>query len=97
MRILINSFLFRWFRRSFLKAIYKDINSGNNQFCCHVKSWHSKLICWKELREVQDELESTTLLCEDLRYIKDYGCRCWWFNSSQDRLQFIQDCINRLN
>ena len=48
----------KWFRNDFLNKIYNDISTDNERFCCHVNSWHKLFICWKDLKEVEENQKS---------------------------------------
>ena len=84
----------KWFRLSFLKKIHNDISIGKNRFCCHVHSWHRLFICWKDLNEVKENRYS--------KYLKPYytssdlTCRNVWFDGTEDRLNFLNECISKL-
>lgn len=93
---LINSRLGKPFRRSFLREISRQILIGEQIYCCHVHSWHSKLICWKYLKEVQENHNSDYLNF----YVRNNSylyCELCWFENRYDRLAFIRECINKLN
>lgn len=91
---LINSKYGKSFRRSFLERIYNDIYTGKKVYCCNVKSWHSKFICWKDLKEVQENLNSYYLNF----YIRDnyyYYCELCWFDKYWDRVAFLEECLQK--
>ncbi len=84
-----------WFRKSFLKRIYKQIKSGNEKYCCLVWSWHSVFICWKDLKEVQDNITSH-YISERVRGNKDnQNCGNVWFYTKGARLGFLNECITK--
>ena len=84
-----------WFRKSFLKRIYKRIKSEKVDYCCLVWSWHSVFICWKDLKEVQDNITSH-YISEHVRGNKDNrNCRNVWFYTKGDRLGFLNECITK--
>lgn len=92
MKRIINSDRMSWFRKSFLIKIRNEIFNRDRYYCCHVKSWHSKFICWKDLKEVQENLNSEYIKF----YIKEeklYDCSEVWFRSDNDRLNFLDECI----
>lgn len=96
MERIINSNMFKWFRKSFLKTIHNRIEIDKSLFCCNVKSWHSWFICWKDLKEVQENLDSE-YIHESLKG-KDtiLDCGYVWFMSKQNRLAFLKECLNKL-
>ncbi len=86
----------KWFRKSFLKKIYKNISTDKDRFCCKVNSWHTFFISFKDLKEVKENQKSD--------FIKSYfngldlPLKCYrvWFISKSDRIDFLQECINKL-
>jgi hypothetical protein len=93
MKKFINSRSMKWFRRSFLNAIRSEILSGDEKFCCHVYTWHRLFISWKDLKEVKENLSSTFLK----QRLIVFNCREVWFESTQDRLEFLNECISKTN
>jgi hypothetical protein len=91
MKILINSPLMKWFRKSFLKAIYFQILHNKKRHCCHVRTWHSLFVCWKDLKEVKQNMTS-----KQLRNWKSYTCKLCWFDNKEKRLDFLKECIQKL-
>lgn len=92
MKKLINSSRMSWFRKSFLINIRKEIFNDDRYYCCHVDSWHSKFICWKDLKEVQENLNSEYIKF----YVKEeklYNCSEVWFYNKTKRLNFLDECI----
>jgi len=92
MKKIINSKYFKRFRRSFLKVILHEIESDKERFCCHVITWYRAFICWKDLKEVQENLNS-----EHLWINKDYSCDSVWFFNKQQRISFLKECISKIN
>lgn len=80
-----------WFRKGFLTKIRKEIFDLNGYgYCCHVNSWHKIFICWKDLKEVKENLDS--------KYIKEYifyNCSNVWFRTYDDRIAFLDECLNK--
>lgn len=92
MKTLINSDMMSWFRKSFLTKIKKDILEGKNRYCCLVESWHTYFICWKDLKEVKENLDSEYIIS----FIKNYNLLNSsevWFNTNRDRLDFLDQCL----
>ncbi len=88
MKTLINTRLFKPFRKAFLKTIYAEIISGNETYCCHVWSRYKFFICWKNLKEVKENMNS-----KYLRSNIKYTCDRIWFYSKEDRLAFLRECL----
>ena len=90
---LINSDKMTWFRKRFLKKIYRAILSNDAHFCCRVKTWESIFICWKDLKEVQENMNSEQLL---KYYPGDgYTCQYSWFWRKEYRLLFLEECLSK--
>lgn len=84
-----------WFRKSFLKRIYKQIKQEKAEFCCLVESWHKMFICWSELKEVEENFNSKYLY-EYIRGNKEkMNCGNAWFFTKGNRLGFLNECITR--
>jgi len=89
----INSESMKWFRKSFLNKIYNDILTDKKRFCCHVNSWHKLFICWKDLKEVEENQYSNFI---KLHYNpSDLICRNTWFYEKSDRIEFLKECISK--
>lgn len=86
---------FKWFRRSYLKKIYKEIESENQWYCCAVYSWHKLFCCWKDLKEVKENCNSEYLYLE-LQGIKNIECTGPWFYYRHNRLAFLKECLDKL-
>lgn len=95
MKKLINSNYFKWFRKAYLKIIYKTVKLSTINYCCHIKPFHSLFICWKDLKEVEENMKS-----EHLRTIftknEYYTCSIPWFENKESRLAFLEECLNKL-
>jgi len=92
MKRIINSDYMKWFRKRYLRYIYKQIRLGNEHFCCHVKCVYSLFICWKDLKEVKENMNSeliSSLLKSNLT------CSRSWFRYRHERLEFLQECLNK--
>lgn len=87
---IINSFLFERFRKSFLKRILKDITLNKTKFCCLVWSYHRIFICWKDLKEVKENMSSKYLI-ESI----NYDCSEVWFWFKEDRISFLKECLSK--
>ena len=88
----INSDNMKWFRKSFLLRIQNDISSEKRFYCCYVDSWHSIFICWKDLKEVQENLQSIHIR-EPFTSELNFTCREVWFDSKTERLLFLEECL----
>lgn len=88
MKTLINSSLMKWFRKSFLTKIHSDILYNKKYYCCKVNSWHSFFICWKNLKEVKENMNS-----KELKEITEYSCNFSWFYNKVGRLEFLKECL----
>lgn len=89
---MINTFLFKWYRKRCLQKTYNIIREGNYKYCCSIT--HS-LINFSEIKEVIENNKSV-YLHSDMR-----GCylprlsNIGWFSSKTDRLKFLQECLNK--
>lgn len=92
MKKIINSPSFAWFRKAFLKKILKTIIKGKTGFCCLVTSWHSWFICWKDLKEVQENLHSEHIALR-IKVGHRFNCNEVWFDEPSDRILFLQECL----
>lgn len=95
MKKIINSPKMWWFRKSFLKTIHKQIKTGRRDYCCLVKSWHSWFICWKDLKEVQENIGSCHLADHVKNNYENQNCRNVWFYNKFARVSFLEECITR--
>ena len=86
----------KWFRKLFLnyllKKVNKHINNNEHYFLCLNLSIYRLFICWKDLKEVQNNLNS--------KYIKNhikesevYYCSVVWFDSNIKRHLFLRECL----
>lgn len=96
---LINSSRFTSYRQKILDKIYSDISSGVTRFCCHVKFNGGSFICWKDLKEVRETLQTTQTLRYDIgEYIKSNpSCSLVWFDDTEQRLTFLKECLGKFN
>lgn len=92
MKRIINSDRMSWFRKSFLTKIEKEILIYKYRYCCHVKSWHSIFICWKDLKEVQENLDSKYII-DHIKNENYFDCSNVWFYSRTHRLNFLDECL----
>lgn len=85
----------KWFRKMYLTNIYNKIHSGKENFCCIAskKTIYSLFICWKNLKEVKENMNSTYLTT----YISNYSCKMNRFNYKTDRLSFLKECLTKFN
>lgn len=96
MKKLINSKYGKSFRKSFLEKIHSNLSTGKSSFCCHVMSWHRLFICWKDLKEVKDNMLSGYLRESVKNNIGKQNCTEAWFWGPSDRIEFIKECLNKL-
>lgn len=94
-KYIINTILFKWFRKSFIKRIEKEIISDNEIYCCRVESWHSNIICWKELKEVDECLKTSLYTLSKRKLILYHGCDISWFDDKQHRLLFLKEVLSK--
>lgn len=95
MKRIINSDIMSWFRKSFLTKIRKEIFKHYGYgYCCHVNSWHKTFICWKDLKEVQENLDSEYII-DYIKKDKLFTCSNAWFRNPNDRLNFLDECLNK--
>lgn len=95
---LINSRLGKSFRLSFLNRILKDIVTDEKMYCCHVDSWHSRYICWKDLKEVKENHDSRYVFTNERMWksIDEgyFNCSREWFDTKMYRVKFLEECID---
>jgi len=94
MNKIINSRYFKWFRKLYLKDLYKHIKEAGNshrlvRFCCHYEGNYSIFISWKDLKEVKENMDSETLD----RYGGAFTCNRSWFLTNYDRRKFLEECL----
>ena len=94
MKKIINSKYFKRFRKSFLKTILDKIENYEDKFCCHVFTWHRLFICWKDLKEVQENLNSEYIWKSTS---DSYSCNNVWFIGRENRMAFLKECISKIN
>lgn len=80
----------KWFRKSFLKTIHSDILNNNYHYCCKVQTWHKLFICWKDLKEVKENMNS-----KQLNGLSTYTCSFNWFDDKENRLEFLEECLKK--
>ena len=90
-KFIINTKYFNNFRKKFLLEILYNIKSNNCKFCCHVKTWRKFIICWKNIKEVKDNMDSKYLIKD----LPNYNCRYHWFFNKDHRILFLEECINK--
>lgn len=90
---IINSKYFTWYRRWFLNKIKKEITDGVTEYCCCIKSIFF-FCCWKDLKEVQENLESNCIR-KEIKLTDRLDCNHVWFRDEYLRLAFLQECINK--
>lgn len=96
--LIINSKFGIRFRLSFLKRIHKEISNNKQYYCCAVNSWHSYFICWKDIREVQDNLNSNKICKIAREHITGqkliFNCSFSWFDNKYNRILFLIKVIS---
>lgn len=95
MKKLINSDRMAWFRKRFLKKIYIAILSNSSGYCCRVKPWESIFICWKDLKEVKENMNSDQLIKDINGDFTNYTCENAWFWCKEFRLLFLEECLSK--
>jgi hypothetical protein len=95
---LINSFWFTGYRKYILEKILSDITSGKHDFCCHVEFKGKDFICWKDLKEVRETLQTTKTLIEWKAYylINNPTCKTVWFDNEYQRITFLKECLKKI-
>ena len=88
---ILNSKYFTWFRKSFLTKILSDIESEKDSYCCNIETYHKLFICWKDLKEVEENMNS-----ENLRTLVNYNCTRVWFDTRLNRINFLKECLKNL-
>lgn len=98
MKKLINSKYMKWFRKMYLKNIYNKIYFYRASYCCIAASCniYSTIICWKYLKEVQENMDSNYLK-DRFKNKQNLSCGDSWFYSRKDRLDFLKECLSKLN
>jgi hypothetical protein len=90
------------FRRIYILSLMGYIKSGleinpdKNYYICLIKTRQSKWICWKDLKEVRENLNSE-FIREPIRMSGRFTCDNSWFSSNSDRLSFLNQCLDKLN
>lgn len=91
---IINSRYFTWYRKAFLKKIYRSIKNYNAYYCCRVPSIYKLFICWKDLKEVKENYDSIFIL-DEVKKFKAFKRRVVWFHSHNERLKFLRECLSK--
>jgi hypothetical protein len=96
---LINSFWFTGYQKYILEKILSDITSDKHDFCCHVEFKGKDFICWKDLKEVRETLQTTKTIIaskENLRNNPNCGV-VWlvWFEDREKRIAFLEECLEK--
>lgn len=94
MKKLINSKFGKAFRKSYLKAIRKQIITNKEIYCCNVITWHRIFICWKDLKEVKENMNSEHLRTRMLKPTV-WTCVYSWFFTKESRVKFLNECIDK--
>lgn len=92
---IINSSYFTWFRKSFLRKIYNEISIAKHAYCCNVITWHKLFICWKNLKEVKENMSSNTLILGIKEDKSLQHCGLSWFHQKKHRLEFLNECLEK--
>jgi hypothetical protein len=64
-------------------------------YCCYVISWHRLFICWKELKEVKENMNSNTLFNFIRKNVSNQHCGLPWFSNKENRLNFLKECLDK--
>jgi len=83
------------FRKSYLEEIHRQISSGKERVCCMVKCKQSVFICWKDLKEVQDNMDSEFLRIWIRQDKREQNCSRVWFVYTSHRLEFLKECLDK--
>lgn len=99
-KLIVNTSYFDGYRKYILEKIHSDISSDNVVFCCHVEFKWKKFICWKDLKEVREVLQTTSNLSggesEMNRLMRTKPtCGYIWFDNKEQRLAFLKECLNK--
>lgn len=94
---IINSKYFTWYRKRYLENIHYQIIIERKSFCCHCKSIYSLFICWKNLKEVEENLNSEYLRKEIRECKSSQTCAHSWFMYRTYRINFLEECLNKFN
>lgn len=90
---IINSNGMSFFRKLFLKRILNHIKTHKATYCCYVEGFYSWFICWKELKEVKDNMNSNYLRDSIKSGLKTPSCAIAWFTDRCDRVAFLKECL----
>lgn len=88
----------KWFRRLYILDLISKVEKKGGRydediFLCLQYSIYSLFICWKELKEVQDNLDSEHIY-SDIRCYELFNCDNVWFHSNRQRIAFLKECLN---
>ena len=95
---LINSSWFTGYRKYILEKILSDITNYNRVYCCLVRFKGQSFICWKDLKEVRETLQTTKNIIawkENLR--NNPNCGAVWFEDREQRIAFLEECLEKFN
>lgn len=91
--LLINSFLFKNYRKKLIEKLYFNISKEHYLYCCRIPI--SKFICWKDLKEVKENMYSEFLIYNIRKHIEYQHCGTVWFNNREGRLSFLNECLDK--
>lgn len=91
-----NNFISNAFRKSFLQTIYNEIEKDEKLYCCCVITWHKLFICWKNLKEVKNNMDSGYLRDVIISGREEANCINGWFSCKSNRLGFLKECIKSI-
>jgi hypothetical protein len=95
---LIHSFWFKGYRKYILETILSNITNNNYEFCCHVIFKGQSFICWKDLKEVQETLQTTKTIITWKEYLRNNpNCATVWFEGREQRIAFLEECLEKFN
>lgn len=95
-KLYINSRFGKKIRKEILEKIHDSLEDRTNKFCCHVRHGYNLLICWKNLKEVKENMNSIQLDSEIRNDKKYQTCEHAWFSCRERRIAFIEECLNKL-
>ena len=95
-RLCINSKFGKNIRREKKKKILDSLERRSFGYCCNIRHGYNLLICWKNLKEVKENMNSIHLASEIRNNRKLQNCGYSWFDSRECRIAFIKECLNKL-
>jgi len=97
-KLIINTSLFTKYRKYILQKILSDITSNKYNFCCHVEFKGKNFICWKDLKEVRETLQTTKTIIEwkENLIINNPTCGVAWFDNKEQRIAFLKECLREI-